>query len=304
MYDVTSTALQTSNTPNSTADVCKSASAPATQRSSTPRNVRFYLTPATILQQTAATRPPALPCEPHLLTSFLPSQVPCTEGKKRKRSLTFLLCPACIQRAWPGLLVVCIGGVGVWAAFLAYAANQERLSSSAMRRVLSELRESEDVRAVLGDAVRPEPTWYLNGSPWVYGSVCGTQALTYGAGEGAIITASLILATSRSRCYRETSTSASASRVTRVRAKSFFGPSHLYLSYSSGMGRRWHGLLYEYPQRAWRTFYDLCVSSFSPIPRFPIACSPNVFHTVRFKVIADDGTVILIPCEASPVGNR
>ena len=62
-----------------------------------------------------------------------------------------------------------------------------------MRRVLSELRESEDVRAVLGDAVRPEPTWYLNGSPWVYGSVCGTQAFAYGAGEGAIITASLIL---------------------------------------------------------------------------------------------------------------
>jgi Cytochrome oxidase complex assembly protein 1 len=40
-----------------------------------------------------------------------------------------------------------------------------------MRRVLSELRESEDVRTVLGDAVRPEPTWYLNGSPWVSGSV-------------------------------------------------------------------------------------------------------------------------------------
>jgi cytochrome c oxidase assembly factor 1 len=40
-----------------------------------------------------------------------------------------------------------------------------------MRRVLSELRESEDVRAVLGDAVRTEPMWYLNGSPWVSGSV-------------------------------------------------------------------------------------------------------------------------------------
>jgi cytochrome c oxidase assembly factor 1 len=40
-----------------------------------------------------------------------------------------------------------------------------------MRRVLSELRESEDVRTVLGDAVRLEPTWYLNGSPWVSGSV-------------------------------------------------------------------------------------------------------------------------------------
>jgi hypothetical protein len=29
--------------------------------------------------------------------------------------------------------------------------------------------------------------------------------------------------------------------------------------------------------------------------------APNLFCTVRFKVIADDGTVILIPCETSPV---
>ena len=63
--------------------------------------------------------------------------------------------------------------MAAWAAFLAYAANQERLSSSAMRRVLSDLRENEDVRSVLGDAVRPEPAWYLNGNPWVYGSVRG-----------------------------------------------------------------------------------------------------------------------------------
>lgn len=75
------------------------------------------------------------------------------------------------QRAWPGLLAASVCGVSAWAAFLAYAANQERLSSSAMRRVLSELRESADVRTVLGDAVRPEPAWYLNGSPWVHGSV-------------------------------------------------------------------------------------------------------------------------------------
>lgn len=47
-----------------------------------------------------------------------------------------------------------------------------------MRRVLSELRESADVRAVLGDAVRPEPAWYLNGSPWVHGSVRHPTPLT------------------------------------------------------------------------------------------------------------------------------
>lgn len=29
--------------------------------------------------------------------------------------------------------------------------------------------------------------------------------------------------------------------------------------------------------------------------------APDFFRTVRFKVIADDGTVILIPCETLPV---
>ena len=86
-----------------------------------------------------------------------------------------------MQRAWPGLLSVCIGGVSAWATFLGYAANQERRSSSAMRRVLSDLRDSEDVHAVLGNAVRPEPTWYLNGSPWVHSSVRGRfESLVFG----------------------------------------------------------------------------------------------------------------------------
>jgi len=52
------------------------------------------------------------------------------------------------------------------------------------------------------------------------------------------------------------------------------------------------------------------ICAFSPSPsyisHFPSAPfpGPNVFHTVRFKVIADDGTVILIPCGASPVDNE
>ncbi|KAI0284579.1 cytochrome oxidase complex assembly protein 1-domain-containing protein [Russula aff. rugulosa BPL654] len=134
------------------------------------------------------------------------------------------------RRAWPGILAICVGGVGVWAAFLAYAANQERLSSSAMRRVLSELRESEDVHTVLGDAVRPEPTWYLNGSPWVSGSVKMLQ--------GNIDVS--------------------------FRVKGHKGAGTVYFTSI----RRERG---------------------------------GPFTTLRFKVITDDGTVILIPCETSPV---
>jgi len=95
-----------------------------------------------------------------------------------------------------------------------------------MRRVLSELRESEDVRDVLGDAVRPEPKWYLNGSPWVYGSVRATLcAFSHpdpgGSGQGVLsyYHSSSSFVPPRSRCYRGTSTLASASRVTKVRAR-------------------------------------------------------------------------------------
>ena len=79
-----------------------------------------------------------------------------------------------------------------------------------MRRVLGELRESEDVRAALGDAVRPEPKWYLNGSPWVYGSVRVMLYMPLLSGPpGAERGIDPHLPT-RSRCYRETSISASA----------------------------------------------------------------------------------------------
>jgi len=97
-----------------------------------------------------------------------------------------------------------------------------------MRRVLSELRDSEDVRAVLGDAVRPEPTWYLNGSPWVSGSVKMLQG-------------------------------------------------NIDVSFRV-KGHRGAGTVY-----------------FTSIRRE----RGGPFTTLRFKVIADDGTVILIPCETS-----
>jgi len=136
------------------------------------------------------------------------------------------------RRAWPGLLAVCVAGVGGWAAFLAYAANQERLSSSAMRRVIGELRGSEDVRAVLGDAVRPEPTWYLNGNPWVSGSVKMLQG-------------------------------------------------NIDISFRV-KGHKGAGTVY-----------------FTSIRR----ARGEPFTTLRFKVIADDGTIILLPCETSPLNH-
>ncbi|KAI0311055.1 DUF1783-domain-containing protein [Amylostereum chailletii] len=84
--------------------------------------------------------------------------------------------------AWPLLLVASVAGVGLWVLFLQHTANQERLASSLMQQLMGTLRADADVRAVLGDAVRFEPAWYLNGDPWISGSVGmlkGTNDLSF-----------------------------------------------------------------------------------------------------------------------------
>jgi cytochrome c oxidase assembly factor 1 len=65
-------------------------------------------------------------------------------------------------------------GVSAWAAFLLFATNQEKLASSVVKQILQTVRENEELKEMLGDAIRPEPAWYLNGDPWIHGSVITT----------------------------------------------------------------------------------------------------------------------------------
>ncbi|KZT08842.1 DUF1783-domain-containing protein [Laetiporus sulphureus 93-53] len=76
-----------------------------------------------------------------------------------------------LQRRWPIILAFSTVGVASWGAFLAWSHNQERLHSSIVRQILENLRDSPELNAVLGDAIRPEPIWWLNGDPWINGSV-------------------------------------------------------------------------------------------------------------------------------------
>jgi cytochrome c oxidase assembly factor 1 len=78
--------------------------------------------------------------------------------------------PALRNRA-PALAAVGAAGLGAWAAFYAYATNAERLSNSVTVQVLDAARTDADLRAVLGDAVRATPAWWLNGDPWIAGAV-------------------------------------------------------------------------------------------------------------------------------------
>ncbi|KAF8447308.1 cytochrome oxidase complex assembly protein 1-domain-containing protein [Boletus edulis BED1] len=76
-----------------------------------------------------------------------------------------------IQKRWPFILAFAALGVSGWAAFLLVAMNQERLSSSVVRQILKAAREDKALQAAMGDAIRFEPTWYLNGDPWISGSI-------------------------------------------------------------------------------------------------------------------------------------
>lgn len=54
---------------------------------------------------------------------------------------------------------------------MTFATNQEKLSSSVFRSIVRALKADEQLKEVLGEAIRPQPEWYLNGDPHVKGHV-------------------------------------------------------------------------------------------------------------------------------------
>ena len=50
-------------------------------------------------------------------------------------------------------------------------ANQERLSSSVVRQIMRTVKDNGELKEILGEAIRPQPEWWLNGDPWIEGSV-------------------------------------------------------------------------------------------------------------------------------------
>jgi hypothetical protein len=50
--------------------------------------------------------------------------------------------------------------ISLWTIFLLHVMNAERLSSSVLRQVQYQLRNSEDVKALIGDGVRYAENWW------------------------------------------------------------------------------------------------------------------------------------------------
>jgi cytochrome c oxidase assembly factor 1 len=65
---------------------------------------------------------------------------------------------------------VAAGLVG-WVAFLFIVLNQEKLLSSVARQIMCMVKDSKELREMLGEAIRPQPEWWLNGDLWIEGSM-------------------------------------------------------------------------------------------------------------------------------------
>ncbi|KAI9632559.1 cytochrome oxidase complex assembly protein 1-domain-containing protein [Dioszegia hungarica] len=76
-----------------------------------------------------------------------------------------------ISSRLPWFIALGLLGMGVWGAFILQATNAERLASSVLRQVNFQLRNSNDVRELLGDGIRLEPNWLGIGEPWISGSI-------------------------------------------------------------------------------------------------------------------------------------
>ena len=63
-----------------------------------------------------------------------------------------------------------IGG-SAWAAFITHVKNDEKLSSSVFRSIVRTVKADPQLREVLGEVIRPQPEWWLNGDPYVSGHV-------------------------------------------------------------------------------------------------------------------------------------
>ncbi len=69
------------------------------------------------------------------------------------------------------MLLAAVLGVAGWVAFLTYVTNQEMISSSIVRQIMRCVREDPKLREVLGEAIRSQPEWWLNGDPKINGRV-------------------------------------------------------------------------------------------------------------------------------------
>lgn len=69
------------------------------------------------------------------------------------------------------VLTAVVVGISAWGAFMAFVTNQEKISSSVVRQIMRSVRDDPQLKQTLGEAIRPQPEWWLNGDPMIKGRV-------------------------------------------------------------------------------------------------------------------------------------
>ncbi|EJD53300.1 DUF1783-domain-containing protein [Auricularia subglabra TFB-10046 SS5] len=82
-----------------------------------------------------------------------------------------------LKRQSPMLWTLLAAGVVGWGIFAMRATNAERATSSVMRQLVFDLRQSEEAAAILGDDLKPETSNFLYGG---YPRVQGTMSILQG----------------------------------------------------------------------------------------------------------------------------
>ncbi|KAF8889935.1 cytochrome oxidase complex assembly protein 1-domain-containing protein [Infundibulicybe gibba] len=80
-----------------------------------------------------------------------------------------------LQKTWPTVLAFVGLGVAGWGLFMMVATNQEKISSSVVRQIMRSVREDAQLKETLGEAIRPQPEWWLNGDPRIHGRISQLQ---------------------------------------------------------------------------------------------------------------------------------
>ena len=78
-------------------------------------------------------------------------------------------------------------GGSAWAAFITHVKNNEKLSSSVFRSIVRAVKSDPQLREVLGEVIRPQPEWWLNGDPYVSGHVSTSIPLENSNGFESLI---------------------------------------------------------------------------------------------------------------------
>ncbi|KAF9014320.1 cytochrome oxidase complex assembly protein 1-domain-containing protein, partial [Cyathus striatus] len=74
-------------------------------------------------------------------------------------------------KTWPYMLAAGLFCTSLGYLFMKHVTNQEMLSSSVFRSIVRSVKEDPELREHLGEAIRPQAEWWLNGDPSVTGHI-------------------------------------------------------------------------------------------------------------------------------------